>query len=243
MAPVSAGVGDSIQSENAGRRAAAREARGADYGRRRAEIVRAAAEVFRAKGYRGTGVADVARVVGVDRATIYYYVGGKDELLDEIATDVVLANLRVVEDIRDAPGAAPAKLRTLVTQLMASYAANYPFLYVYLQEDLAHVGAHRQEWAQRMRGVNRRYEAAVEAIIASGIAEGTLRPLAEPRILAYGLMGVVSWTHRWFNPDRSPVGADVIGEAYAELLLAGMAVAEESQRTVNARVDGGSRPS
>lgn len=217
-------LGKSVRSGNAGRRAAARDARGADYQRRREEIVRAAAQVFREKGYRGTGVADVARVVGVDRATIYYYVGGKDELLDEIATELVLANLGVVEDIRDSPGDAPEKIRTLVTQLMASYVENYPFLYVYLQEDLAHVDDRRQAWAQRMRSVNRRYESAVEAIIASGIAEGSIRPLAEPRILTYGLMGVVSWTHRWFNPHRSTTGADVIGEAYAEVLLGGMTV-------------------
>ena len=90
-------------------------------------------------------------------------------------------------------------------------------------------------WALRMRAVNRRYEAAVEAIVASGIAEGTLRPLSEPRVLAYGLMGVVSWTHRWFNPHRSPVDAAAIGDAYAEVLLGGMVRPEDP---VNIPVDG-----
>ena len=219
---VSVEAGPSISTGNAGRRAAARGARGPEYERRRREIIRAAAGVFREKGYRGAGVADVARAVGMDRATVYYYVGGKAELLDEIATDLVLANLRVVEEIRDGPDGAPAKIRRLVTGLMDSYAENYPFLYVYLQEDLSHVVGGRQEWAQRMRGVNRRYEAAVEAIIASGIAEGTLRPLADPHVLAFGLMGLVGWTHRWFHPERSAVDADAIGRAYAEVLLSGM---------------------
>lgn len=134
----------------------------------------------------------------------------------------MLANLRVIEEIRDDPGDAPTKIRTVVTQLMRSYADNYPFFYVYLQEDLAHVDDRRQEWAQRMRGVNRRYEAAVESIIVEGITEGTIRPLAEPRVLAYRLMGIVSWRHRWFNPHRSDTDADVVGTAYAEILLTGM---------------------
>lgn len=144
----------------------------------------------------------------------------------------MLANLRVIEEIRDGPGDAPTKIRTLVTQLMTSYADNYPFLDVYLQEDLAHVDDRRQEWAQRMRRVNRRYEAAVESIIVDGITEGTIRPLAEPRVLVYGLMGIASWTHRWFNPHRSDTCADVIGTAYAEILLTGM-----STEAVNTNVD------
>lgn len=105
---------------------------------------------------------------------------------------------------------------------MCSYAEHYPFLYVYLQEDLAHVAEQRRPWAQAMRSVNRRYEAAVEAIIVQGIAEGSLVAITEARVLAYGLLGMIGWTHRWFNPEQSDVDADAIGTAYAQLLLSGL---------------------
>lgn len=178
--------------------------------------------MFRNKGYRGTSLADIAEAVGGDRATLYYYIGGKEELFDEIVTDVVQANLVAVESIRDAEEPAPDKLRRLVTQLMSSYAEHYPFLYVYLEENLAHVAEQRRPWARAMRSVNRRYEAAVEAIITQGIAEGSLVAITEPRVLAYGLLGMVSWTHRWFNPEQSDIDADAIGTAYAQLLLKGL---------------------
>jgi acetyl esterase len=73
-----------------------------------------------------------------------------------------------------------------------------------------------------MRSVNRRYLAAVEGMISDGIAAGTLRPIADARILANGLMGLVSWTHRWFNPRQSTTDAATIGKAYADLLLGGL---------------------
>lgn len=206
------------------RRAAAQGGRGAGYHQRRSEIIGAAATVFKAKGYRGTSLADVADAVAMDRATLYYYVGSKEELLDEVVTDVVLANLAAAEQIRDDDQPAPVKLERLVTGLMSSYAEHYPVLYVYLQEDLGQVTARRQPWAQQMRLVNRRYEAAIVAIVQEGIEEGTLRPLTDARVLAFGLMGMVSWTHRWFNPQRAATDAVAIAAAYVDVLLHGMTV-------------------
>jgi hypothetical protein len=106
---------------------------------------------------------------------------------------------------------------------MVSYAEHYPFLYVYLQENMAHVDPKRKAWASEMRRVNRQYEAAVTEMIKQGIDEGSIRDVGEPWVLAYGLMGMVSWTHRWFNPQTAEVDAQSIGESYAEVLLAGLA--------------------
>ncbi len=206
------------------RRAAARDRKKAGYAIRRSEIIHAAAQVFKQRGYQGTSLADIAEAVGTERASLYYYISSKEELLDEVVTDVVRANLVVAEAIRDAPGAAPDKLRELITGLMKSYAEHYPFLYVYLQENLAHVAESRREWADEMRKVNRRWEDAVTAIVSQGIDEGSLRAITDPRVMAYGLIGMVSWSNRWFNPERTAVDATTIGESYARMLLDGMEV-------------------
>lgn len=204
------------------RRQQAQEGGAANYTERRELIIGAAARLFQAKGYNGTSLGDIAGEVGIDRATLYYYVSSKEELFDEVVTDVVVGNLAVAERIRDSRDPVPDKIRRLITDLMQSYAVHYPFLFVYLQENLAHVGEQRQAWSQRMRKVNRRYESAIEAIIAEGIADGSLRPVADPRIVTYGLMGMVNWTNRWFSPQTSSVDAATIGEAYADIFLAGL---------------------
>jgi AcrR family transcriptional regulator len=204
------------------RRASARDAASDSYSRRRTEIITAAAELFHRRGYQATSLADVAERVGTDRASLYYYVGSKEELLDAVVSDVVRANLAAAEAIRDSTDPAPAKLRRLVVDIMEEYARHYPFLYVYVQENLAHVTGKRQAWAQEMRAINRRYEDTLTAIIAQGIAEQTLRAVGEPRVLAYGLLGMVSWSSRWFNPQRCGPDAATIGESYAEMLLGGL---------------------
>ncbi|CAB4903617.1 MAG: TetR family transcriptional regulator [Actinobacteria bacterium] len=212
------------QSSAIGRRRAAAQQGGARaaYRERRAEIIAAAAELFKVHGLRGTSLGQIAEALGTDRATLYYYVGSKEELFDEVVSDAVRANVARAEAIRDGAGDAPDKLARLVTELMDSYAASYPFLYVFIQENLSHVGEKRSDWSAEMRGLNRAYQECVVDIIAAGIAEGTVRPVAEPWVLAYGLIGMVGWTNRWFNPTRSDVDAGTIGRAYAELVLDGL---------------------
>lgn len=211
------------QSSGIGRRRAAARGDGTPaYTERRQEIVAAAAALFKTHGFRGTSLGQVAEAMGTDRATLYYYVGSKEELFDEVVSDAVRANAARAEAIRDGAGDAPDKLHRLVTELMDSYAASYPFLYVYIQENLGHVGEKRAEWSREMRALNRTYEQCVVDIITAGIAEGTVRPVAEPWVLAYGLIGMVGWTNRWFVPERSGVDAATVGRAYADVLLDGL---------------------
>ena len=205
------------------RRAAARDESTEAYRRRRREIVDAAARVFKTRGYRGTGLGDVARELGTDRASLYYYVGGKDELFEQVVGEVVEANTAALEAIRDAPAPAPEKLRRVVESLMVSFAESYPLLYVYLQENLSHVAPGRAAWAARMRAVNRRYEDALTEIVQQGIDAGTLREVAPARVTAFGVLGMVAWTNRWYDPAASDVPAEVIGRGYAELVVSGLA--------------------
>jgi AcrR family transcriptional regulator len=204
------------------RRATARDDNSAAYQERREEIKQAAAALFKQHGFRGTSISQVAAALDIDRATLYYYVGSKEELFDDVVTEAVRANVDVAESIlaREAP--APDKMRDLIVSLMHSYAENYPFLYVFIQENLSHVAGPRSQWSTKMRALNKRYEDIVVAIIQAGLDEGSIKPVAEAWVQAYGVLGMVAWTNRWFNPSRSTVDAEHIGEAYATILLQGM---------------------
>ena len=133
------------------RRAAALAEGGAAYTERRAEIVAAAAQVFREKGFTATSLADIAESLGTDRATLYYYIGSKDELFHEIVRDAAAANASAAEAIRDSTDSATAKLTRLITSLMSSYATHYPYLSVYIQEDLSKVSGGRSSWSRCRR--------------------------------------------------------------------------------------------
>jgi AcrR family transcriptional regulator len=215
-----------MQSGMGRRRAAALAEGGTAYAERRAEIVATAARIFREKGFRGTSLADVAERLGTDRASLYYYIGSKEELFHEIVRDAAEANAQQAEAIRDGAGTAVDKLGRLITSLMASYAEHYPFLFVYIQEDLSKVADGRSAWARQMAKINRRYDDAVIGIVESGFADGSIRPVGPARVIAYGIIGMVNWTHRWYREGASAMpSAAEVGQAFAEMVLGGLSSA------------------
>ncbi len=204
------------------RRAAAIEKNSTGYNARREEIINAAAQVFKVRGYRGTKLADIATVLGIDRVSLYYYISSKDEVFEEVVTAVVISNTEHILEIRDSSIPVEQKLRDTIEHVMNAYADNYPFLYVYLQENLSHVAPNRMEWASKMREINRRYTQALVEIIQQGYDSGTFREVAPAGVVANGVLGMVSWTNRWFDPNRSQVTAEVIGRGYADIILDGL---------------------
>ena len=119
------------------RRAAALHQDAETYSNRRREIVEAAAHLFRKNGYASTSFNDIAAALGTDRATIYYYVASKKELLLEAVRDAVESVAKGALEIRKSNDSPPKKLHDLIVALLKSYAENYPHQYVYIQEGMA----------------------------------------------------------------------------------------------------------
>ncbi|MWA02918.1 TetR family transcriptional regulator [Actinomadura sp. LD22] len=207
------------------RRAAAKAEGGAAYQQRRQEILKIAAGVFKEKGLKGASLGEIAEAVGTDRASLYYYIGSRQELFDDVVRKAVEANVAMAEAIRGWDASAPVKLRELAVGLMKSYAENYPFAYVYIQEDLNQLGD-RNEAAHAL---NRRYDAAVIGIIQEGLDAGTLRSTASARTIAFGFIGMLNWTHRWYDPSKEP-DAEKIGNAFADMVLEGLQVKRNHRR-------------
>jgi AcrR family transcriptional regulator len=211
----------SVDSGIGRRRQAARTEGGADYKARREELVKVAAEVFQEKGYQASTLNDIAERMDTDRASLYYYVGSKQELFQEVVQDVLEANLREARRIKKEPLRPGEKLARLVKTMMVSYEANYPFTYVYIQEDMSQVGNQDSEWARAMTSRTRSFEKIVKGFIEDGIAAKEFRSDIPAEIAANGLYGMLNWTHRWFRPGR---GADAtqVAEAFSSLLLEGL---------------------
>jgi AcrR family transcriptional regulator len=204
------------------RRSVAKEDSSASYRLRRKEIAEAAIRVFNRLGFQGASLSAVATELGIDRASLYYYISSKEELFDELVRTVVERNLELVKQIQASDLSPRRKLRDLITTLMTSYGEHYPLFYIYIRENLSHVSDGRSKWSTYMRKLNAETSDAVIAIIEEGYADRTLRNVGAPRVVAYGVLGIVGWTHRWFRPDQSDVSAEEIGKTYAELLLSGL---------------------
>ncbi|WP_052914971.1 TetR/AcrR family transcriptional regulator [Protofrankia coriariae] len=130
------------------RRKAAIQDGSASYVARRKEIIQTAAHVFKERGFAAT-LRDVAEALGADRASLYYYVGSKDELLQEIVREALARDIEVAEAVRNSDSGTEDKIRALITSMVTGYAENYPHMHVYI-EDLGRIARQDSEWAKQV---------------------------------------------------------------------------------------------
>jgi AcrR family transcriptional regulator len=203
------------------RRSAANKDSRASYQARRTEICEAAVKVFNQQGFVGASLSKVAKEIGVDRASLYYYFSSKEQLFDEIVGAVLEKNHALARKIAESRMSPQRKMRELVTAMMTSYGETYPLMYIYIREDLRQVGEKRSEWSDRMKRLNKGIEQAFIQIIEQGQADESFRKIGSSKTIAYGILGMLNWTHRWYRPGAGET-TEEIGKTFAEVVLMGL---------------------
>jgi len=196
------------------------------------DLVRAATEVFIARGYRLTQMSDIAEAVGVAKGTLYGYVEGKDALFAlclqhadrrgpiEVPADLPLPNplpgeLAAWVKDRLAGGAVPrALVAALETDRADDPRAELQAVvrdYYQLQErnhrrikliDRCHDHPELQRIWQTQG--REAVRAALVRYIESRVAAGQLRPVPNVRIAARMIVEVIATWAMHIKWDRSP---------------------------------------
>jgi AcrR family transcriptional regulator len=206
------------ESEIARRRRERRLASGRRSDTRWLEILGAASKVFRRVGYPQATLDDVAGEVGLHRATLYYYVGTKEELLVALLQEP-LEKVRVrLEEVAAQPHAGPDKLAATLREYVRTM-DEHPELFIFLSENVHTVMSGPE--ADRIRRNAHQYGVVLTRVIADGAEAGEFRTDIEPRFAVMGIMGMFNWIHRWYNPDGgrslTEVGEDFVAMALSSL--------------------------
>ncbi|MFD2858118.1 TetR/AcrR family transcriptional regulator [Seohaeicola zhoushanensis] len=204
------------------RRQAALDEGAEEYVTRRRELVRIAATIFKAKGFDATTFGDIAVHTGLDRATLYYYFGSKQEIFKEAIEGALSSNLDRLRRIQNDPDTSnPEKLEKLVRMLMVSYHDNYPYLFVYLQQDIGTIVDPKSDWAKKVDNQVKMIEAAFAALIRAGIAAGDFRDDISVSLCANSIFGMLNWTHRWYDPEGRN-RPEVVADAFCKIFFDGL---------------------
>jgi AcrR family transcriptional regulator len=196
----------------------------------RQSILRAARDVFVAKGFHGATTHDVARAAGLSVGSIYTYFASKDELIRECVLAANQAESDAVLQDLGADGSAEARLRRAIGGWYR-YTIEAPGVPAFLAE--AWAVASRKPLIRDM--VARRHERIVTVatvVLREGVAAGELAPAVHvettARALAALLDGVVL---ECISSGMPPTRTDVESRA---LLLIGTGV-------IRSATDGGPR--
>lgn len=177
-------------------------------------MLRAAAQCFNNKGYRGTSLKDVADRLGLTDAALYYYVHNKEEL-------VYLCYLRAGDVGRESLDSAIAEgangldtvTRYIRKHVSAMVGERGPLAI------MSEIPSLKPEHRERILDISRKHSARFEAILEQGIDDGSISP-CDVRMTGNVIMGALNWVPKWFHGDAE-MARNVV-EEFPKILSAGL---------------------
>jgi AcrR family transcriptional regulator len=165
--------------------------------RRAAEIIDAAAQVFATRGYHGASTQDIADVLGIRQASLYYYFPSKEAALEQVCMRGVEGFVEQAAAVASADEPAPEKLRQLILGHLTPIRDRQPYVLVFLRERhrLADEGRHR------VGRLSRRYERIIQGVFEAGVRAGELRRDLDCRLAALGLLGMCNAAANWYGAE------------------------------------------
>lgn len=146
-----------------------------------------AAELIAERGLDGTKIDDIAEVTGIPKATIYYHLDGKNGVLEFLLTDML-------DLVSGAVGVAVSGPEDARTRLEAAVVAQlrvmleHPFLCRALVGDLGRA----TRLPELAVAIHTAFWEPIERLLAEGVADGSLRQVADPSAAAMSIFGAVT---------------------------------------------------
>jgi TetR/AcrR family transcriptional regulator, cholesterol catabolism regulator len=189
---------------------------------RRPDLVRAASEEFRERGYDNATLESIGARVGILKGSVYNYVGSKEELLLAVIEEPARALLAELDRLRgDAGSSVALRLRTLIRTQIRIFSDYYPAAFVYLQHD----GRFRSPGFAQFNDMDEQYMRALESLLAEGARSGEFSLPCSPAVAARLIVGMLDWMQHWFVPQDPPndeeLADQIVALALGGLLAAG----------------------
>ncbi len=156
---------------------------------RRAQIVAAAIDTIAEVGYARASLGRIAAKIGISRGLISYHFAGKDELMNEVISEVVARARAYMEPRIFAESTGPARVRAYIESNLAFMREHRNYL-IAVVEILRHRVA--TEGPRRVRSPNTPVAARpLVDLLARAQAAGELREDFDPRTMAIAIRAAI----------------------------------------------------
>ncbi len=173
-------------------------ASGAPDNNRRADLVRAVAQLFREKGFAGTTIRDVASAVGMRSGSPFYHFTNKHELLMAVMEEGLQLGLERTRAVAvvDAKGLAPTErfrrlVRTHYGSILHDAGSDFIPVMLYDWRSLP------VRYKRRTIELKDRYDAIWQATLDELHREGRLA--ADARLARLMILGAINFSATWYR--------------------------------------------
>ena len=184
---------------------------------REGELLRVAAEMFRARGYDATSISDIALAFGITKASLYHYIDSKEDLLYRICRAAHDDTLPVIEEVESDDAPPLERLERFLRATAASNARHVVNIAVYYH-DFNRLTGERKASILRER---RRYQELLVRLVDEGKSTGEIVADIPTPLICANLLAQVIWIYTWYREDEGP-SPDALGASVAHLAVAGL---------------------
>jgi TetR/AcrR family transcriptional regulator, cholesterol catabolism regulator len=182
-------------------------------------IVATAAELFAGRGFGSTSLDDIAERLSVTKGALYYHIKNKEEILRLIYLMVLTASEEPLARIAEADLPPAEKLRRAIEHHAAVAADRSPAMTVFYREQPHLTGPFATEIVVRKKA----YETYFQRIIVDGQQAGVFTREIDPKIAAFGILGMCNWLSQWYRSD-GPLTARQIAGMFAHMVDSGLRI-------------------
>jgi AcrR family transcriptional regulator len=187
----------------------------------RKKVLVAAVALFAEYGYHAATMRDIARIAGIQAASIYYYYANKQALLVEIMETHMLrlnANLEHIVSKHDS-----------VQQRLYEAIANHIQLHTTFKFEFfiidTEIRALEGENRSKILALRDRYESLLQQLLREGMEQEILRQIDE-KVSSYAIIAMCTEVAGWFRPSGRLTVQQVI-DIYAQMVTEGLLLVKE----------------
>lgn len=184
--------------------------------RRAPQIIEAAARVFAERGFHGATTQDIADVLGIRQASLYYYFSSKEVALELVCLKGVEGFFEAGKAIAAGPGTARERLALLVNSHLSPLIDRSDFVKVFLNERQHLPAESRRRIGRWSRGLERIFE----EVIKEGVAKGEFRADLDARLATLAILGMCNAVSSWHRKQNASIAQ--IGQEFARLMIDGV---------------------
>ena len=185
-----------------------------DYEQRRQRILDTAAQLFARNGFHNTAIADVAKECGISKSLLYHYFTSKEEILFAAMEDHVLLLRETGKGIVEGKGSAREKFQAITRAFLDIY-KNAQARHAVLLGELKALDPKQQ---RRIVKTQREVVGIFNELIAE-MMQGAAEARSLRTVLTMLFLGMINWTHTWYDPNGALKPADLADLAAAIFAL------------------------
>ena len=156
---------------------------------------------------------DLAERAGMEAASMYNHITGKDEILEIICFQVANIYVSQLDDIERLEASYADKIKALIRLHIQLMIENGPAVSVANNDWKSLTEPKLTEFKQ----ARKRYEKGFAALIEGGIAAGELQPV-NVSVALFTILSAVRWVELWYRPGRELSAAELEANIITMLL-------------------------